>query len=96
MKLEKAIKLLEADSGGTVYEVYDCGDRWNMLLAENRADYFYDGSEQDDVTRFLHSNFGGCLNFVFKDNGKIEYKFPDEDILELLKHSKKVELNRSE
>lgn len=70
MTLHEAIKKAQAETGGTVDSVIDCGDMWALSFAENRNAYNENG---DELTHLLNMRIGSAHVLAYKENDRFEY-----------------------
>lgn len=70
MMLNEIIRRAERETGGTVGNVIDCGDKWGLSFEEMKSEY--DESE-DEITRLLHKKTGSAHVLASKFNDDFRY-----------------------
>lgn len=70
MTLREIIRKAESETGGTVDNVVDCGDKWALSFAEFRNEH---EESDDEIMQFLNSKTGSAHVLASKTNDEFKY-----------------------
>ena len=70
MTLREIIRKAESETGGTVDNVIDCGDKWALSFAEFRNEH---EESDDEIMQFLNSKTGSAHVLASKFNDDFRY-----------------------